>query len=275
MTMNSQHRKTARAFTLIELLVVIAVIAILAALLFPVFAKAREKARQITCVSNERQIGLGLRMYAQDYDDVYIPYFTGLNPITKKYSDPRLYWPQIVSPYIKPAKGSGDFGQSLVADLSPVFVCPDAPNDETADKQWGLGDADSYGINDDIVNWIAPTGITATKNPVALAAVEAPSSTILLCETYDTNEDGKLPGQSLAESYFDSHLSGAVGSTAGRHMASYQKSDVAQSADPNALNAVCFCDGHVKMMRVSGLLKDGAYWSISKNKNASGAYVWP
>jgi len=58
-----------RGFTLIELLVVIAIIAILAAILFPVFAKAREKARQTSCLSNEKQLGLGFQMYAQDYDE--------------------------------------------------------------------------------------------------------------------------------------------------------------------------------------------------------------
>ena len=59
-----------RGFTLIELLVVIAIIAILAAILFPVFARAREKARQSSCLSNVKQIGTGLLMYAQDYDEV-------------------------------------------------------------------------------------------------------------------------------------------------------------------------------------------------------------
>ncbi|HEX5322780.1 MAG TPA: prepilin-type N-terminal cleavage/methylation domain-containing protein, partial [Capsulimonadaceae bacterium] len=63
------YRTRSKGFTLIELLVVIAIIAILAAILFPVFATAREKARQATCLSNEKQIGLAMNMYVQDYDE--------------------------------------------------------------------------------------------------------------------------------------------------------------------------------------------------------------
>ncbi len=79
--MVSMSEKKANAFTLIELLVVIAIISILAAILFPVFAQAREKAREITCISNGRQIGMQTRMYVQDYDEVMpIFYAYDVNP---------------------------------------------------------------------------------------------------------------------------------------------------------------------------------------------------
>jgi prepilin-type N-terminal cleavage/methylation domain-containing protein len=65
--------RTRRGFTLIELLVVIAIIAILAAILFPVFARAREKSRQASCLSNLKQLGLACLMYAQDYDEMVVP----------------------------------------------------------------------------------------------------------------------------------------------------------------------------------------------------------
>ena len=83
-------------FTLIELLVVIAIIAILAAILFPVFARARENARKSTCQSNLKQLGIGFGMYLQDYDEVLPPPF-----IDKPTRDDRVRWHQLIQPYVK------------------------------------------------------------------------------------------------------------------------------------------------------------------------------
>lgn len=91
-------RKT-RAFTLIELLVVIAIIAILAAILFPVFAQAREKARAISCLSNMKQLGTGYYMYVQDYDEMMcasVYWYPGFPAGT-----PALRWYHVIQPYLK------------------------------------------------------------------------------------------------------------------------------------------------------------------------------
>jgi prepilin-type N-terminal cleavage/methylation domain-containing protein/prepilin-type processing-associated H-X9-DG protein len=86
-----------RGFTLIELLVVIAIIAILAAILFPVFARARENARRSSCQSNLKQIALGIKQYSQDYDEKFTPRCTTCS------SSPGVSrgWSQLIQPYVK------------------------------------------------------------------------------------------------------------------------------------------------------------------------------
>src|SRR5205823_1236120 len=97
------------AFTLIELLVVIAIIAILAAILFPTFAVARERARLTACSSNLKQIGLAYFLYAQDYDDTIVP-ACNKNSGYRSQADPMFWWVGLVQPYVK---------------NDQVFHCPD------------------------------------------------------------------------------------------------------------------------------------------------------
>ena len=92
----SPFRRSRSAFTLIELLVVIAIIAILAAILFPVFAQAREKARQTSCLSNLKQLGTGFTMYAQDFDEMLCPPFNGT-----ANSPDAFTWDRLMQPYVK------------------------------------------------------------------------------------------------------------------------------------------------------------------------------
>src|SRR2546423_15600545 len=92
-----------RGFTLIELLVVIAIIAILAAILFPVFAQARESARKISCLSNTKELALGWLMYSQDYDEAYaLSAQLDGDPVTGTWwGKTQRYWQEFIEPYIK------------------------------------------------------------------------------------------------------------------------------------------------------------------------------
>jgi len=187
------------AFTLIELLVVIAIIAILAAILFPVFAQAREKARQTACLSNMKQIGLALVQYVQDYDETYPetvftsktnqPWYNDWNNSTD--------WSVVVAPYIKNGQAgngnaSGNFG--LVAKGGPIWACPD---DSQTHAPWIATSGDSFktysaavspinwkGINGEAVfakaDWAASDG-TYTRTHT-LADIPAPANSIAVCE---------------------------------------------------------------------------------------------
>jgi prepilin-type N-terminal cleavage/methylation domain-containing protein/prepilin-type processing-associated H-X9-DG protein len=190
------------AFTLIELLVVIAIIAILAAILFPVFAQAREKARQTSCLSNMKQVGLGMLMYVQDYDENYpradytLPTGPGpLNPAASTGFALRINhykWQAWVYPYIK---------------NSQVFFCPSRTRDEAAWAGNGEIKGNGYAMH------LAVSGrpIVGGENPSflggTLAGIQAPADTMVLMElrnqisfSYITNTSTVYPA-ALRESW--------------------------------------------------------------------------
>jgi prepilin-type N-terminal cleavage/methylation domain-containing protein/prepilin-type processing-associated H-X9-DG protein len=184
-----------RGFTLIELLVVIAIISILAAILFPVFARARENARRASCQSNLKQIGLGIMQYTQDYDEKY--------PLLQD-----------------PTAGSGIPYVAAIDSYmksSQIFICPSGSRDvaltennnpPAADKMWQTtktgtpaykANAEgSYGMNRNL------TGLTG----VSMATVDQPAITALVfdCSWYDS-VGAVLPADSMMEAA--RHLDGS------------------------------------------------------------------
>ncbi len=151
---------SAGGFTLIELLVVIAVIAIIAAILFPVFARAREKARQTSCASNLKQLGLAIAQYTQDYDEIYpLAYYSSLQ------TQADVTWRGLTFPYTKSAA---------------LYSCPSNPygtgNSNTAgdDGQFHV----SYGANETLM--ATPT---SSHRSVGLASVDSPAQLFLIGES--------------------------------------------------------------------------------------------
>ena len=116
--------KTRNGFTLIELLVVIAIIAILAAILFPVFAQAREKARQAACQSNLKQIGTAVLMYVQDYDETMPPWTSDACGGINAFNFQSLYY-FTLDPYIKNG-AQRDTPTANTGQLKGVWSCPSA-----------------------------------------------------------------------------------------------------------------------------------------------------
>jgi len=199
------------AFTLIELLVVIAIIAILAAILFPVFANAREMARRTTCLSNLKSTGLALSMYMQDYDEMSVPWATitgvrGADGFAQS-------WDRLIYPYTKSGEITG-----CPSDRSKrPFPANDGGITTLATRSYSMPGSMGGG-------W-CPEPKDGGPPPRALAAVPRPAETIYL-----TERDNCAAGQS--RQYWNwCAVNDAESETGWRH---------------NAQGSFLFVDGHVK-----------------------------
>ncbi len=211
--------KRMHGFTLIELLVVIAIIAILAAILFPVFARAREKARMTACLSNVKQIAMGMLMYTQDYDGRY-PMVQYPVAVPVHGNRTQVYWPYAVDPYIKAGASA-----QLVAERLNIWQCPSARvNSEVlADGGyvWWWGGYSHYAMNNFLGRALTPPVI------VVDAEVRYPSQTMLVTEgIYWNASRGEWWGYFISWGYRDA--------------TTFTRYDHGGRAN------IAFCDGHAK-----------------------------
>jgi prepilin-type N-terminal cleavage/methylation domain-containing protein/prepilin-type processing-associated H-X9-DG protein len=217
------HSRRHPGFTLIELLVVIAIIAILAAILFPVFAQAREKARQISCLSNAKQIATATMMYVQDYDETFpMNLYMGADPGPCVYTA----WTAIM-PYSKNNQFFNCPSNPTAMDFPPMMATIGMPPPCTTSPPLKYI---SYMPNFGLMDWGDPSNMFGPNNgrPVkTLAQVEFPVETSTWADS-----SGTLP-----DAYF-----GMMDSPV-------------QARHQNSLNA-CFADGHAKNMKAKPWLDD-------------------
>ena len=233
--------RDSKGFTLIELLVVIAIIAILAAILFPVFSKAREKARGTACTSNTKQMAMAFTMYAQDYDGKYTPRYVS------NFGANRFQWWQIVQPYTK---------------NDQVFRCPSKNNQArgyamSCDYNWNwkgyIWDKDDS-LVDSMIN--SPGAL------IYVAEVPACAAPLGGCSGSNASQNCCAPGDRVCQprSLDPAHFSGTGGWQWHTDISS-ENTDKRHNDGSNFI----FFDGHVKWQRIETTMRPKNLWDIRVN----------
>lgn len=259
-------RQNKVGFTLIELLVVIAIIAILAAILFPVFAKVREKARQIACISNEKQIGLGMIQYGQDYDEKLVMAWDGNGGYQASDSTPgnvKYKWMDAIFPYVKSTgvfhcpDFADDLGNGATGNFVPYNQLVSSGISVPDDRHYG-----SYGMN--AAYWDSNTmggNCTApgASNDVAIAQLSHPATTAWVADTEGSYQFDWPTSNPNIVTKGDLHIEGSGsngdGSLVDRH---------------TGMVSVIWCDGHAKAIRMGDLMSTQSIncgngnWNISR-----------
>jgi prepilin-type N-terminal cleavage/methylation domain-containing protein/prepilin-type processing-associated H-X9-DG protein len=278
-------RRTPRAgFTLIELLVVIAIIAILAAILFPVFAKARAQARKTVCLSNMKQIGLGLMMYVQDYDEK-LPPFRQVPDGSWWWTAKMISWKDVILPYIKSGGRAYNAGEPYEQQGDGgIFQCIDNTTAWSTAKAWGFGGTGkpgdettrfprSYAVNKDAGRnesgqtiWPA-VGDAGGSGSIAL--LDKPASTIAVAESRITFAD-------ISAEFLSYQCTPDQGEPAGGTGYSCVK------GHGGGMTNFVFFDGHAKTTRAIQSIKDDLWDTYKGNpggqandlKNAGSIPEW-
>lgn len=200
-------------FTLIELLVVIAIVAILAAILFPVFARARENARRSSCQSNLKQLALGVMQYTQDYDEKFpVVYVSSVAPYT---ANNPYGWADAVQPYLKSVQ---------------IFQCP---SERTAPNS----DPTSSGYTDYSMNMMLSSDIGGNfMNGRTLADLTKPTLTVMHLDDYSWRSRSHNWGCKVSTACATAGLATLDAAVSTRHLEGQNFS---------------FCDGHVKWFRAA------------------------
>ena len=232
-----------KAFTLIELLVVIAIIAILAAILFPVFAQAKEAAKRSACLSNMKQVGTGTYLYAGDYDDTFMT--------DSKYPIGNIGGPKCTATLNTNCQGKNSYYISIQPYIKSyqLFICPDESRANTSfDGVNQTGKMISYGYNEGVVSdhgWglVAGDGASPSRAGYSFSQIDAVAETFAFGDSQDGGNPAITADNNLATAALN------AGTSAMRHGGNWQMS---------------FCDGHAKSIKFGAYAYNG--FSASKGQ---------
>ncbi len=240
-----QVQNTGKGFTLIELLVVIAIISILAAILFPVFARARENARRTSCLSNIKQMGLGMMQYMQDYDDVYPMHYNG----TER-------WPQIMNPYVK---------------SNQLYQCPSRDAGFEYKGDYTSAGTIGYGMNYWLNSFYYPS---STDKGIRMAAIQRPTETVWIAEINGIprgSDPGVVNEHQSYPSYYGK-FANPTSTTYGMSVTPETKGRLT-TRHLDGLN-VLWADGHAKWLKRDVLENDTGTTTTETLAKSTSKYWW-